>query len=225
MIRRFALALLAALALSPLSAQANLYFTEQPASSTGAFEWDVFDLLGEVGYAGPHSPDVRSTGVGAAAITATSTAASFPLSAVTSTNNLYTGTGIGSFNVNLTGAAAVAPQSTLVLQVSAFGPLNSSSFLLNGSQAPTEFVSRGTAPNGANYYWAEWQAPAAAAFALGFSGAAPHLSVSGVQLDYFNSVDPVNAVAAPVFVPEPTAALMAGLGLISIGAAAKRRRA
>lgn len=222
MIRRTALAVAAVALMAPSFAHANAFFTEQAASSTGAFEWDKFDVLGEIGFAGPHAPDVRSTGVGSAAISATATSFGMPPAAVTSTNNLYTGMGIGTFTANLTGAQTTAAQSTLVLQVSAFGALSSSSFLLDGTVAPTEFVDRGIAANGANYYWAEWQAPAAAAYSVVFKGAGPHLSVSGAQLDYFNET--FNAVAAPAFVPEPTAGLLAGFGMVMFGIAKRRQR-
>jgi hypothetical protein len=222
MISRAALAaaLLAVIAIP--SASANSLYTDQPATPTGHFEWDVFDLLGEVGFAGPHAPDVSATGIGTASLTATAAGADFPPPGITSTNNLYTGARIGSFNTNLIGAEDSAAQTTFVLQIAAFGDIAASSLLLGNAAPPTALVDRGAAPGGLHYYWAEWQAAAASSLNVTFMGGHPHFSLAGIQLDYYNGTTPYDAVA-PSPVPEPAALALAGFGIAGIGLRRRRR--
>jgi hypothetical protein len=205
------------------TASANALFTDQPAAPTGHFEWDVFDLLGEIGYAGPHAPDIAATGIGTASLTASAAGMGFPAPAVTTTNNLYMGARTGTFNTGLQGSEASAAQTTLVFQIAAFGNIAASSLMLDGSTAPLEFIDRGVAPGGLHYYWAEWQAPAASSFSLAFMGGHPHFSLGGVQLDYYNGSTALDAVA-PSLVPEPAALSLVGVGVAGVELLRRRAR-
>lgn len=188
-------------------------FTEQSASSTGQFEWDEFSPSGMTNM-GPHAPDVVSTGVGTASLSAGD--GGF----VTSTLNLYSFGAAVDYSLNLSGLSDTESNTTVVLQFSATGAFDPNTILLDGT-APDSLVERGAtevnhspaqSPFNTHYYWAEWQVPAETDYSLAFGHAAGHISFAQARVDYFNSASPYDAAAASL-VPEPGTVGLALLGI------------
>jgi hypothetical protein len=208
------------------------YFTIQSISSTGSFGWDEFTG----GAAGPHSPDVIVTGAG----TAPATSPPDPLPGgwfpplVTSTQNLYAGPNFVTWTIGLSSLDATESFTTVVLQLASQGPL--SPILLDGN-TPTSFVDRGVAPgvihntDGAtpmaadtNYYWAEWQLPAASSYSLTANNPAHHISLAAARVDYFNQAGGYFDAVEPGLVPEPSSLVLGGLALCCAWRYEARRR-
>ncbi len=210
-------------------------FTEQPIAATGVFYWDEFSAA--AGFAGPHAPDVVSSGVGSAALSSMGVPQPMdgpPFGLVTGTQNLYTGGTIGHWDIDLAGLSTAEANTTVVLQLAALGTIDPASFLLDGA-APTTFVDRrvapgvihnidgAQAPSDTSYYWAEWHVPPAAEYTLEFSGADTHRSLTGARVDYFNTADVFDALAASA-VPEPSSIALVGLAIASFMVVGLRRR-
>jgi hypothetical protein len=210
--------------------QANTLFTTQATPASGTFEWDVFSGT----YVGPHAPDVAGSSVGA-----TLTGDSFALpgppqfpSPLLFAGSLYSGGRVGRFHVDLTGASTTGALTTVVLQI-AFpatdDPLEAERFVvestvrLDGNLA-TEYVDRGTGPDGERYLWAEWRGLAAnASYDIDFDANLNHFALDGAKLEYFNGdvlFDAVNAAA----IPEPSTIALAVAGLCGLTSIARRKR-
>ena len=218
----FALCLTALTSLAQAALTTNPYlFTDQAVTSTGKIEWDEF--AGST--ASPFLPDVSSTGVSTAELTA---GGGF----TTSTRNIYSGGGPGNYAIDLQGVTTTDVYTTVVFQFAHTEGQSEqmNNVLLNGA-APTEFVNRsktavahGPSQVGfvTRYYWAEWQTPAASSYTLSLGHGADHISFAQARVDYYNSATQFDAVA-PANVPEPASMALALVGLC--GWRVLRRRA
>ncbi|MEM8947440.1 MAG: PEP-CTERM sorting domain-containing protein [Planctomycetota bacterium] len=206
-------------------------FTSQPVASTGHFEWDEFANVVPSGPLGPHLPDVASSGIGSADLSVSDPngfAVFGPI--ITSTQNVYSGSELVDFTIDLSGLSTADANTTVVLQVGVAGSLDD--FLLDGV-APTHFVDRGTADvtsvrpdtttstQSVRHYWASWDIAAATDYDITFGNPSGNTSMTHARVDYFNSASPFTAVPAGN-VPEPTTFALAGLAVSLL--VAKRRR-
>ncbi len=206
-------------------------FTTQPMASTGHFEWDEFMNVAPDGPLGPHVPDVISSGIGTAELSVTDPTPAFgPL--ITSTQNIYSGSDLIDFTIDLSGLSDADSNTTVVLQIGVAGALED--FSLSGAP-PTTLIDRGTAdvtsvrPDtttsalDTRHYWVAWDAAAATDYAITFGNPTGNTSFSHARVEYYNSATPFQPVPAGN-VPEPTSIALASLSSCALLLARRRQQ-
>jgi hypothetical protein len=196
------------------NAQADFVHLRQIAGTPdGEFGWDVFSG----NYAGPHAPDVLSSG-GMASLSAAPAGG-----IITSTQNLYSFFTTPTWQFSMNDLKHDLAFSSVAIQLVASGNYSADQFLLDGQQ-PAEFFQFGQVTLGGfdtRFYWAEWQGlTSASRFTANLAApdGAQHLSLAAAKISYFNTSTVYDIQA----IPEPS---VLGLGqlLVLVGLVRRRR--
>lgn len=184
-----------------------------PAAGSLYAEWNFFDdgnpATLEIEDA---TPDIAAAGLGAASAQLTETTGS---AFVTGGGNIYSPAFATAFTVTLPGGGSGTLD--VWLRVATLGSLLSTAATLNGVSATAQEtfganISGGFGGNEKEWLW-HWTLPSAGAYTFAFEA-----SASSVSLDQAA----VYLASAPV--PEPGTYALLGLGLLTVGSLARKRR-
>ncbi len=190
----------------------------------GEFGWNTFSGHFTDDYAGPHDPDLFTTGTGTANITVTSSGEGAGMITNGGNGNLYSFFSTPTWEFNASDLKQDLLFTSIGIQLVSSGTYDLANVLI-GDRSPDEFttlVTQGEGMTRLYLHWAAWNGLTRSSdYTATFAAPAgtQHISLAAAKFSYFNTDDQNFRITA---IPEPTSAV--ALMLLGAGFALRRRK-